>query len=135
MGTRPGSLDPGLVLHLAYDRGLDREALERLLYRESGLKALGGSADMRELLASSSPEAAAAVEAFMLRAAEVVASLAVNLGGLDALVFTGGIGEHAEAIRQGIVAKLAFLPPFQVAVVPTDEEGVIARHAARAVQA
>lgn len=130
MGTRPGSLDPGVVLHLAFDRQLSRAELERLLYKESGLKALGGSADMRVLLASEAPEAQAAVEAFCHRAAEAIASLAVSLGGLDALVFCGGIGEHAPAIRERIVAKLACLGPFVSAVVPTDEEEVIARHTA-----
>jgi acetate kinase len=135
MGTRSGSIDPGLVLHLLSERGMDAEAVSRLLYKQSGLLGLSGiSSDMRDLLASDAPEAGFAVDFFVDRCARAVGSLAVSLGGLDALVFTGGIGENAAEIRGAIAARLAWLnipPPFAIA---TDEEGVIAEAAARLIR-
>lgn len=131
MGTRSGSIDPGLVLYLLSERGMDIGAVHRLLYKESGLLGLSGiSGDMRDLLASDAPEAWFAVDYFVDRCARAVGSLAVSLGGLDALVFTGGIGEHAAEIREAVAARLAWLdipPPLAIA---TDEEGVIAEAAA-----
>lgn len=132
MGTRSGSIDPGLVLHLLSDRGMDIDAVHRLLYEKSGLLGLSGiSGDMRDLLASDAPEARFAVDYFVDRCARAVGSLAVSLGGLDALVFTGGIGENAAEIREAVAARLAWLdipPPIAIA---TDEEGVIATATAR----
>ena len=110
MGTRTGSLDPGVVLWLARERGLSTEAIERLLYRESGLLGLSGvSADMRVLLASDAPGARLAVDHFCYRAAREIGSLAAALGGLDALVFTAGIGENAAPIRAAIAARCGWL--------------------------
>jgi acetate kinase len=110
MGTRTGSLDPGVVLWLARERGLSIEAIERLLYRESGLLGLSGvSADMRVLLASDLPSARVAVDYFTYRLAREIGSLAAALGGLDALVFTAGIGENSAPIRAAVCARCAWL--------------------------
>lgn len=149
MGTRPGALDPGVILHLLDARRMDARAIERLLYHESGLLGVSGvSSDMRTLLASSNPNAAFAIELFCYRASRELGSLAAALGGLDALVFTGGIGEHAAPVRAAIVRASAWLglelddaanrshgPRITTAesrvaayVVPTDEELMIARH-------
>jgi acetate kinase len=149
MGTRCGSIDPGVLIYLLREKGLDAAALERLLYKESGLLGLSGvSADMRDLLASDKPEAAEAVEMFCDRVAQQVAMLAAQLGGLDALVFTAGIGERSAPIRAAIVSRLAWLgaeldadanaaggPRIGTAdsglglwIIPTDEESMIARH-------
>ncbi|WP_323001142.1 acetate/propionate family kinase [Denitromonas sp.] len=150
MGTRSGTLDPGVLLYLMDQKGLDSTALTRLLYKESGLLGVSGiSADMRDLLASPAPEAQEAVDLFCYRAARELGSLAAAAGGCDALVFTGGIGEHAAAVREGIVARSAWLglqldteanarhadridqadSPVAIAVIPTNEEWMIARHA------
>lgn len=110
MGTRCGSLDPGVVLWLARECGLAIDAIERLLYRESGLLGLSGiSADMRVLLASDAPTARLAIDCFTYRIAREAGSLVSALGGLDALVFTAGIGEHSAPIRAEICARLAWL--------------------------
>ena len=151
MATRCGSIDPGAVLHLVLREGLSAAAVETMLTRESGLLGVSGiSGDMRVLLESADPSAAEAVELFCERAARETASLAAALGGLDAVVFTAGIGEHAPAIRERIAAKLAWLGleldreanahhgpriskrESRVAawVIQTDEEGVIAAHTA-----
>lgn len=151
MGTRPGALDPGVVLHLFQALGMNATEVEDLLYRRSGLLGISGlSADMRVLLASDEPAARLAVDYFVYRAARELGGLAAVLGGLDALVFTGGIGEHSAEIRQRIALASAWLgirldeaanaraacrisaagSRVAVLVVPTDEEVVIARHAA-----
>ncbi len=152
MGTRTGSLDPGVVIALMRDRGLGVAEVERLLYHEGGLLALSGeSSDMRTLLASSSARAAFAIEHYCLTAARNVGSLAVALGGIDALAFTGGIGENAAPVRARICAHLAWLgveidlernsrsarvvssasSPIEVAIVDADEERVILGHVQR----
>ncbi|MGF1628619.1 MAG: acetate/propionate family kinase [Kiloniellaceae bacterium] len=149
MGTRCGSIDPGVLIYLLREKGLDAAALERLLYKESGLLGLSGvSADMRDLLASDKPEAAEAVEMFCDRVAQQVAMLAAQLGGLDALVFTAGIGERSAPIRAAIAGRLAWLgaeldadanaggkahigtagSELGLWIIPTDEESMIARH-------
>ncbi|MEP9387703.1 acetate/propionate family kinase [Mesorhizobium sp. KR9-304] len=149
MGTRPGQLDPGVVLHLIEEKGMTPAEVTRLLYNGSGLKGLSGiSSDMRDLLASDAPAAAFAIDHFIHRCALNVGQLAAALGGLDAFVFTAGIGERAPAIRARIADRLAWLgaaldpvaneagatcvssPDSRVAliVVPTDEELMIARH-------
>jgi acetate kinase len=151
MGTRSGALDPGLLLALM-DQGLDAARLRDLLYRESGLLGLSGiSSDMRTLLESSDPRAAAAVEFFTWRCAQALAAMAVSLGGLDAVVFTGGIGEHAVTVRARILEHCAWLgisldPEANAAsttritaagstvsgfVVPAGEERVLATQALR----
>jgi acetate kinase len=151
MATRCGSIDPGAVLQLILREGLPAAAVERLLARESGLLGVSGSSgDMRVLLASADPAAAEAVELFCYQAARETGSLVAALGGLDAIVFTAGIGEHSPVIRRRIAERLAWLgleldqeandrhgPRITAAgsrvaawVIPTDEEGVIAAHAA-----
>jgi acetate kinase len=151
MGTRTGALDPGVILYLIDQKGYDSKKLSQVLYKESGLLGVSGvSQDMRELLASTAPEAKEAVDLFVYRIAREIGSLAAAAGGLDALVFTGGIGEHAAPIREKVVALSAWLglridpeanasdairidakdSKVIVAVVPTNEEGMIARYTA-----
>ncbi|GAB4445249.1 MAG: acetate/propionate family kinase [Rhodocyclaceae bacterium] len=149
MGTRTGAIDPGVLLHLMQYKGMDLARLTRLLYKESGLLGVSGiSQDMRLLLASPDPAAREAVELFCYRIVRELGSLAAALGGLDALVFTAGIGEHAAAVREAVCRDSAWLgieldasanarndivistPESRVAVlvVPTNEEWMIARH-------
>jgi acetate kinase len=149
MGTRCGSLDPGVLLYLMDYQGMDAKSLEKLLYKESGLLGVSGiSQDMRELLASDRPEAREAVDLFCYRIVREIGSLAAALGGLDALVFTGGIGEHAAPVRQRVCEALEWLgialdtaandrnssrvstagSRIDVLVLPTNEEWMIARH-------
>ena len=147
MGTRPGQLDPGVILYLM-QRGWDAGRIERLLYRECGLQALSGiSGDVRDLEASSAPQAAFALDYFAHRIAQAAASLATTMGGIDGLVFAGGIGERSSTVRAKVSGNLAWLgvkldanangshaetisasdSRIAVKVVPTDEEAVIAR--------
>lgn len=129
MGTRCGSIDPGVTLYLMRELGMDAEAIDTLLSYESGLKGLSGiSGDMRELVASRKEDARFAIDFFTMMAAQHIARMAVALGGMDALVFTGGIGEHQESVRQAIVQHLNFMPPFTTLVVEADEERMIAQH-------
>ncbi|MCP5158406.1 MAG: acetate/propionate family kinase [Gammaproteobacteria bacterium] len=149
MGTRTGSLDPGVLLYLIEQHGMGAKDLTNLLYKQSGLLGLSGiSNDMRELLASSDPNAKLAVDYFCYRIARELGSLAAALGGLDALVFTGGIGEHAAAVREQVCTHSAWLgiemdaaanadggqridragSRTAVWVLPTNEELVIAQH-------
>jgi len=149
MGTRCGQLDPGVVLYLMQHKGMDAAAIADLLYKESGLKGLSGlSGDMRELEAAGTPEAAQAIAYFVFRIRRELGGLAAALEGLDALVFCGGIGEHAFQVRAAVLEGMAWLgleldrdanrrgegvitapgsrvPAF---VIPTDEEAMIARH-------
>jgi acetate kinase len=157
MGTRTGSIDPGVLLHLM-NAGMCAKELETLLYKKSGLLGMSGiSSDVRDLLGSEDPRAVEAIEYFCERTAQHVARMAVTLRGLDALVFTAGIGENAPSIRAAICERLAFLgidfssernegqpkskAPFErsisasgskvpVYVIPANEEWVIASHAA-----
>jgi acetate kinase len=151
MGTRCGQIDPGVLLYLMTEEGMDAEALSDLLYHRSGLLGLSGvSNDMRALEASDAPEAREAIDYFVVRIRRELAALAADLGGLDALVFTGGIGENARSIRARVCDGLGWLgvtldPDANarnarrisagggaaVLVLPTDEELVIARAAAR----
>jgi acetate kinase len=127
MGTRSGDLDPGVLVFLL--ETMSREEIGRLVDRESGLLGISGTtSDMKALLASEDPRARLAVEMFCYQARKAVGALAAALGGLDALVFTGGIGEHAPSIRERICAGLRHLGAFAVQVVAADEERVIARH-------
>ena len=149
MGTRGGTLDPGLLLHLLRE-GMSRERLEKLLYHESGLLGVSGmTADMKTLLESGDPKAKLAVELYCYRIGRELGSLAAALGGIDALIFTGGVGENAAPIRAKVcegaawlgldfdgVANAARKPLISRAgarvaawVIPTDEELTIARHA------
>jgi acetate kinase len=149
MGTRSGSLDPGVVLYLMDELGMDARAIEDLIYKRSGLLGVSGvSSDMRELLESDSPRARFAVELYVYRIAREIASLAGAAMGLDALVFTAGIGEHACLVRERVCHAAAWLgveldpaanatggprisrpaSPVAVWVLPTNEELMIARH-------
>jgi acetate kinase len=149
MGTRSGALDPGVILYLMDERGMDARAVEKLLYQQSGLLGVSGiSSDMRELLESDAPRAKLAVELFVYRIGRELGSLAAALGGLDALVFTAGIGERAAPIRERVCRQAAWLgieldaqanaahgPRISTAssripawVIPTNEELMIARH-------
>jgi acetate kinase len=147
MGTRPGSLDPGVVLWMA-EQGMSASQIQHILYYESGLKGLSGiSGDIRDLLASKSPQARMALDYFAYRTAVCLAGLVVPLQGLDALVFTAGIGEHAPEVRAAICLHLCHLglaldasanqqnalfisgkgSAVPVLVIATNEEQVIAR--------
>lgn len=127
MATRSGSIDAGLILYLSQHLKYSSEQIEHLLYSESGLKGLSGiTGDMQELLKSSDPRAKFAVEYFCFKTAQHIAMMAVSLGGLDALVFTGGIGENAEPVRTAILNQLSFLPSFETHIIPTNEERMMA---------
>jgi acetate kinase len=149
MGTRCGALDPGVLLYLLREEGMGLAQLDELLNQHSGLLGVSGiSADVRALLASAEPRAAEALALFAYRVAQAIAGHVVALQGLDALVFTAGIGEHAAPLRAAICRHLAWLgvaldesanqrhgpllsdpaSAVSVWVIPTDEERVIARH-------
>jgi acetate kinase len=149
MGTRSGNLDPGVVLYLMQELKMDATAIESLLYKESGLLGVSGiSSDMRELLESNEPRAKFAIDLFVYRITRELGSLAAALGGLDAIVFTAGIGERAAAIREAVCRQAEWLgvevdtqanvaggprigkASSRVAawVIPTNEEVMIARH-------
>lgn len=149
MGTRPGSLDPGVVLHLFQGLGMSAKEVETLLYKKSGLVGISGiSSDMRDLLGRTEPQARLAIDYFVYRVAKEIGALTAVLGGIDALVFTAGIGENSPEIRQRICEASAWLgieldvaantsrqskistsgSNVSVWVVPTNEELMIARH-------
>jgi acetate kinase len=149
MGTRCGSIDPGVLLYMLQQKNLPASEVEHILYHQSGLLGVSGiSSDMRRLCESTDPEAGEAVELFVYRIARETAALAAALGGLDGLVFTAGIGQHAAQVRAAVCERLGWLgigfdaeanarharaisaadSPVQVLVIPTDEETVIARH-------
>jgi acetate kinase len=151
MGTRPGSVDPGVILYLFQALGLSAKDVETILYKKSGLIAISGiSNDMRDLLGSAEPKAALAVDYFIYRAAREIGALASVLGGVDGLVFTAGIGENSAAIRERICRASAWLgidldpeanerrgprisrgeSRVSAWVIPTNEELMIARHTA-----
>jgi acetate kinase len=152
MGTRAGSLDPGIILYLMQSEGMSLEAVEDLLYHRSGLRGMSGiSSDMRTLLASEAETAREAVDFFCYRIARELGSLAAALQGLDAFVFTAGIGENAAPVRARVCRQAAWLgieldeeanegggplistqgSAISVYVVPTDENLMIARHTLR----
>ena len=155
MGTRCGSIDPGVILYLMDQRGMDARAIEKLIYTQSGLLGVSGiSSDMRTLLASAEPGAKLAVEIFLYRIRRELGSLAAALGGLDAVVFTGGIGENAPEIRSRVCRDAAWLgveideaanaagrgcistgsSRVSAWVIPTNEEKMIARHTRRLLE-
>ncbi len=130
MGTRSGALDPGAVIYMVRDLGVPPERAEHILYHDSGLKGLSGiSNDVKTLLGSDDPKAAFALDYFSLRVAQFMGMMAVALGGVDGIVFTGGIGEHAEPVRKNILSRVEFLRPFDVQVIAANEERVMAMHA------
>ncbi len=149
MGTRCGNLDPGVILYLMDELKMDARAVERMIYQESGLLGMSGiSSDMRTLEASDAAEAKAAIDVFVYRVGRELGSLAWALGGLDAIVFTAGIGENSRALRERVCRESAWLgveldaaanecnaaristADSRVAawVIPTNEELMIARH-------
>ncbi len=109
MATRSGDLDPGLLLHLLRTGSMDAAQLERMLSEQSGLLGLAGSADMRSLLADPSPAAAHAIDVYCHRVRKYIGAYAAVLGGLDGVVFGGGVGQHAPAVRAGILAGMEWL--------------------------
>jgi acetate kinase len=154
MGTRCGTLDPGVMLYLMDECGMNTRDLEKLIYKESGLLGVSGiSSDMRTLLESADPRAAEAVELFVYRITRELGSLAAALGGIDALVFTGGIGENAAPIRERVCRAAQWLglefdgnanagggprisregSRVRAWVIPTDEELMIALHTRQAL--
>jgi acetate kinase len=155
MGTRSGSLDPGVMLYLMDHRGMDARAIEKLLYNQSGLLGMSGiSSDMRALLASNDPRSKLAVDLYCYRIRRELGSLAAALGGLNAIVFTAGIGENSTAIRERVCRDAAWLgvelepaanatggPRISTTgarvsawVIPTNEELMIARHTRRMLE-
>jgi acetate kinase len=149
MGTRCGSIDPGVLIYLMDEHGMDARALEDLIYKKSGLLGVSGvSSDMRELKESNDPAAAVAIELFVYRIVREIGSLAAALGGVDGIVFTGGIGENDADLRPKVIAGCGWLgadiaggdsgsgerkissenAAVEVWVIPTDEERMIARH-------
>jgi acetate kinase len=147
MGRRSGTLDPGVVLYLMQQKGMSADDIATLLYERSGLLGVSGiSSDMSVLEASTAPEAKEAIDLFCIRAAGELASLVASLGGLDAIVFTAGIGENSARIRSGICDRLGWMgvaldtsantrhatrinaiwSDIDVLIIPTDEEAVIA---------
>lgn len=134
MGTRCGSIDPGVLLYLMEQDGLSAADISQLLYTRSGLLGVSGvSADMRTLEQNDTPPAREAIDLFCFRAAEELGRLVMLLGGMDTLVFTAGIGENSPRVREGILSYASWLGDFQVWVTPTDEEAMIARHTAHVV--
>jgi acetate kinase len=130
MATRSGSIDPEIVLHLLRTGKLELEQVEDALERQSGLLGLSGvSARVDELERSDDAEARLALAAFTYRITLAVGAMAVALGGIDALVFTGGVGEHSAWVRDEVCARLAFLGAFRVEVVEAREDVVAARAA------
>lgn len=155
MGTRCGQIDPGVILYLLIEKGMTAEEVQNLLYRESGLKGLSGvSNDVSELLKSENPQAKFALDYFIYRVGLFAGTLAASLNGVDAFVFTAGIGENSPAIRARVAERLAWLGAdldqaanergkliisskqsrVQLLVVPTDEELMIARHTLDAIR-
>lgn len=149
MGTRTGALDPGVILYLLQHEGMEAQAVEHLIYERSGLLGVSGlSSDMRTLLASDLPAAKEAVDLFVYRIGRELGSLAAALGGLDAIVFTGGIGEHAAEIRSRVCSDAQWIgisldeaaneagntrishaaSKVSAWVIPTNENLMIARH-------
>jgi acetate kinase len=156
MGTRTGSLDPGVILYLMDSHGMDARGIEALIYGKSGLLGVSGiSSDMRTLRQSPAPEAREAIDLFIYRIAREIGSLAASLGGLDGLVFTGGIGENDVATRAEVAERCRWLglvlddrrnqagvgridadgSTMAAWVIPTDEERMIARHTLEVVGA
>ena len=128
MGTRCGALDAGAVIYMLRDLGLNVNEVERLLYEESGLKGLSGlTNDAKTLSESDDPRAKFALDYFALKTAQHIAAMATSIGGLDVLVFTGGIGENAPDMRENILNRLSFLPGFETLVIPANEERSMAQ--------
>lgn len=155
MGTRPGQIDPGVLLYLMQEKGMSAAEISDLLYRQSGLKGLSGvSSDMRVLEASDNPHARQAIDYFVFRTRREIGGMAAALEGLDAIVFSGGIGENSAMIREYVLEAMEWLgleldldrnragagvisserSRVRVFVIPTNEELMIARHTKAIVQ-
>ena len=155
MGTRPGQLDPGVLLYLMTEKGMSAEATQRFLYNDCGLKGLSGvSNDVRELLTNADPRAKFALDYLTYRIALFTGMLAAAMGGIDAFVFTAGIGENAPVIRESVMRRLSWLglelifranamnelcisctsSKIVCLVIPTDEELMIANHTLRVLR-
>ncbi len=131
MGTRSGSVDPGLVLYLGMAMGKSFEELAKILYHKSGLLGLSNlSNDMKTLEenAEHNSDAKFAIDVFVHKTSQHICQMMATLGGMDALVFTGGIGENSALVRQAVTQQLSFLPHFEVLVIPTNEELSIAEN-------
>lgn len=127
MGTRSGAIDPGAVTFMMRELGMTATEIEESLYERSGLKGLSGlTNDVARLLASDDPRAAFSLDYFSLKVAQYTAMMAVSMGGIDAVVFTGGIGENAGPVREAILGRLAFLGSFETLVVAANEERMMA---------
>ena len=136
MSTRSGAIDPGVLLYLQQQHGMSVEEIERELSKEAGLKGLSNlSSDIRDLHGSEARRAAFAIEYFALKVAQNIAALSVPMGGLDGVVFTAGIGEHDDVLRRKVARYLVHLPSFDVRVIPTNEEKMIAQHMRALLQA
>jgi acetate kinase len=131
MATRSGDLDPGLIIYLVREAGLDAEALETLLDRDAGMKGVSGlSGDLRQLRdAADNPDAQLAIRMFVYAVRKQIAAMAAALGGLDMVVLTGGIGQNDAGVREDVISGLAWmgLREAQVRVLVADEEEQIAR--------
>jgi acetate kinase len=155
MGTRCGNVDPGVLLYMMDELQMDARAIEKLIYQESGLLGVSGiSSDMRTLLESAEPSAEFAVDLFVYRIVRELGSLAAALGGIDVLVFTGGIGEHAAIVRERVCQASGWLglqldaalnesggpriskdsSSVSVWAIPTNEELMIARDTRRVIE-
>jgi len=129
MGTRCGNLDPGALIYMLRDLGISADKAEHMLYNESGLKGLSGiSNDVKTLLESKEPKAAFALDYFSLRVAQFMGMMAVALGGVDGIIFTGGIGENAAPVRKKILNHVQFMKPYETYVIPANEERIMAMH-------
>jgi acetate kinase len=133
MGSRSGSVDPGILIYLLRQRGYTVDQLDDMLYRQSGLLGVSGvSADMREILAAidhGDQRAQLAFEIYLHRLLREMGSMLAVLGGADALVFTGGVGENCAPLRERVMQQFGFLPNLQVLVIHAEEEWEIARQA------
>jgi acetate kinase len=129
MGTRCGQLDPGAIIYMIRSLGLTPDEVESILYNKSGLLALSDlTSDVRLLQESKTPNAQLALDYFCLKTAQLIGSMAVALGGVDGIVFTGGIGENSAVVRDSVLSYLEFLKPFKTLIVPANEERIIAMH-------
>ena len=129
MGSRCGTLDPGAVVYMIRELGLSADEVESILYNESGLLGLSQwTNDMNLLQNSDEPAAQFALNYFCLRTAQFMGLMAVTLGGVDGIVFTGGIGEHSTLVRDKILQHLALFRPFATRIVPANEERMMAMH-------
>lgn len=136
MGTRCGAVDPGAILYMIRDLGMSVEMVEQACYHESGLLGLSGVSDDVAILQGRTDAASIfALDYFSLKVAQFAAMMATSMGGIETVVFTGGIGEHAEAVRQSVMSRLAYLGDLEVLVIPANEERLMAIEAKALLEA